>query len=163
MTFWPSDWAAILVPDAPIAELIVRGTLIYAFLYILMRMAGRRLFARLAMADILVMLLIAVAVREGITGEHYTVGDAAISGLTILGWDLIIDRLAFHVPAFRTTLRHKPLPIVKSGRLITANARDQLLTRSEIMARVHEEGLTSLDEVEEAYMEQDGSLSIVPR
>lgn len=162
MTFWPEQWGPIFLPDAPIAELIVRGTALYFFLYVLMRIAGRRLFAQLAMSDILVMLLLAVAVREGITGDHYTVGDAAISAATILAWDVIIDRIAFHFPALRRPLRHRPIPIVKNGALIVENARAQLLTRQEIDARLREAGLTSLEQVEEAYMEPDGKLSVVP-
>jgi uncharacterized membrane protein YcaP (DUF421 family) len=163
MEIWPNDWGAILVPEGPVAELLVRGTVMYFFLYVLMRMAGRRLFARLAMSDILVMMLIAVAVREGITGEHYAIGDAMVSGATILAWDIIVDRIAFRFPSLRRTLRHRPVPIVRDGQLIVENARAHLLTRTEIMERVREEGLSALAQVQEAYMEPSGTLSIVPR
>lgn len=163
MTFWPNDWAAILIPEAPIAELIVRGVLIYGLLYVGMRVAGRRLLGKFAMSDILVVLLIAVALRDGITGEYQTVGDAAISGAVILGCDMIVDRLAFHFPALRGLLRHQPLAIIRDGQLLRDNARAHLLTHHEIMGRLREEGLTSLDQVKEARLEQDGSFSIVPR
>jgi uncharacterized membrane protein YcaP (DUF421 family) len=163
MSFWPRDWSAILLPDAPIAELLVRGTAIYFFLFVLMRIAGRRLIARLAMSDMLVMLLIAVAVREGITGDYYTLGDAGISAATILTWNLVIDRVAFSVPLLRRPLRHPPVTVIRDGRLLVENARSHLLTRMEIMARLREEGLTSLEQVREANMEPDGQISIVPR
>ncbi len=163
MTFWPDAWGPILLPEAPIAELLVRGTAIYVFLYFLMRVSGRRLFSRLAMSDILVMLLIAVAVREGMTGDHYGVGDAAISGATILGWDMLVDRLAYRFEWLRGSLRHQPVPIIRHGQLIVENARDNLLTRPEIMERVRAQGLSSLDQVEEGYLEQDGTFTIVPK
>ncbi len=162
MTFWPQDWTAILVPDAPLAELLVRATAIYWFLYLLMRLAGRRLLSQLAMSDMLVMLLLAVAVREGITGEHYTIGDGVICGVTIVAWNMIIDRLAFHFEWLRKPLRHSPIPIIQDGALLVENARDQLLTRQEIMQRLRNEGLTSIGQVRAAHMEPDGSFSVVP-
>lgn len=163
MSLWPTDWGAVLAPQASLAELLVRGTLIYAFLFVAMRIAGRRLMGRFAMSDALVMLLLAVAVREGLTGDHYGVADAVISGATVLGWDVLIDRAVFLFPALRRPLRPDPVLIVERGRLIVENAREQLLTRAEIMAELRRHGLDSLEQVKHAYMEQDGSISIVPR
>jgi uncharacterized membrane protein YcaP (DUF421 family) len=163
MSLWPTDWGAVLAPQASLAELLVRGTLIYAFLFLAMRVAGRRLMGRFAMSDVVVMMLLAVAVREGLTGDHYGVADAAISGTTVLGWDVLIDRLAFLFPILRRPLRHDPVPIVRRGQLIVENARNQLLTREEIMGQLRRHGLTSLDQVREAYMEQDGSFTVVPK
>lgn len=163
MSFWPADWSSVLLPNAPIAELLVRGTLIYWFLYFLMRVAGRRLIGQFSMSDLLVMLLIAVAVREGLTGPYHTVGAAVVTGATVLGWDVLIDRLVFHVPVLRRPLRHAPIQIVKEGRLLVDRAREQLLTRSEIMAQLRRNGLSGLDQVREAYMEQDGSFTVVPK
>jgi uncharacterized membrane protein YcaP (DUF421 family) len=163
MTFWPDSWSAILRPDAPVAELFVRATAIYLFLFVLMRVAGRRLLARFSMSDILVVFLLAVAVREGITGGHRSVGDAAILAVVILAWDLVIDRLAFHVKPLRNLLRHDPTRIIEHGDLLIDNARALLLTRAEITAKLHEQGVSSYAEVEEAWLEPDGRLSVVRR
>lgn len=163
MSWWPHSWRAVLVPDAPIAELVVRGSAIYLFLFALMRAAGQRLLARFAMSDILVVLLLAVAVREGLTGGHRTVGDAMVLALVILGWDLAIDRLAFHLPALRSILRHDPTLVVHQGHLVVENARALLLTRAEVLEKLHAQGVSSHDQVEDAWLEPDGSLSVVRR
>lgn len=162
MTFWPEQWN-FLIPNAPLLELFIRGTLIYWFLVLLMRIAGRRLFAQLSMTDILVMLVLAVAVRDGITGPYQTVGDAAISATVILAWDKVIDRLVFYFPALRGPLRHQPLLIIKDGELLTENARANLLTRTEIMEQVRAKGLTSIAQVKEARMEPSGEFSVIER
>lgn len=163
MEFWPQDWGAVFIPDGPIAELIARATAIYFLLFVLMRVGGRRLFAKLSMSDILLVLLLAVTVREAITGGFKTVGDAAILTITLLFWNRVIDRLAYHVPALRGPLRHQPLPIIREGKLVPQNVRANLLTETEIAQRLRESGLTSVSQVREAFLEQDGSLSIVPR
>lgn len=161
MEWWPADWSAILVPEAPLAELVVRGTLIYAFLLVMMRIAGRRLLGRFSMTDILVTLLLAVAVRDGLTGPYQTVGDAAVSGAVILGWDIVLDRLAFTSGLARRVLRHGPLKIIEEGELLEDAAKENLLTEAELMEKLRARGVTSVSQVSEAYLEQDGSFTVI--
>lgn len=161
--FWPEDWSAFLLPNAPIVELVVRGTLIYLFLILMMRVGGRRLFAKLSMADIIIMLVIAVAVRDGITGTYETVGDAVISGATIFAWNKAVDILTYHFPALRGPLRHSPLTIIHDGDIVLDNARDNLLTRTEIMEKLRAQGVASVEQVKEARLEPDGNFSVIRR
>ncbi|MBW3553697.1 MAG: hypothetical protein KY466_09305 [Gemmatimonadetes bacterium] len=99
------------------------------------------------MSDTLLVLLLAVTVREAITGGFRTVGDAAILTVTLLFWNRVIDRLAYHVPALRGPLRHRAMPIIRDGRLVAENVRTNLLTDTEIMQRLRENGLTSVSQV----------------
>lgn len=163
MSWWPESWTTVLVPDAPLAELLVRGTAVYFFLYAMMRVAGRRLLGRFSMSDTLVILLIAVALRDGITGPYQTVGDALISGAVILAWDLVVDRIAFHSDRARPILRHRSKPIILDGTLLAENARASLLTRTEILQNLRRYGVSSCEQVREAYLEADGSLTVVPK
>jgi len=163
MSLWPSDWGAFLLPDAPIVELILRAAVIYLFLFTVMRLQGRRIFGGFALSDLLVMLLLAVAVREGITGGFRTVGDALISGGTILAFDRTIDLLAFRFPGLRRFLRQQPALLIREGELLIENARNQLVTRTEIQEMLREKGVSSMDEVREARLEPNGSLSVLKR
>jgi uncharacterized membrane protein YcaP (DUF421 family) len=163
MQWWPQNWGVIFALDAPFAELLVRGTIIYLFLFGIMRIIGRRLLGDFNMTDIVVTLLLAVAVRDGITGGYETVGDALVSGAVILGWDLALDRAAYRWQGLRSVLRHGPLPIIRDGELIVENARALLLTRSEVTEKLRGRGVTSYGEVKEAYLEPNGSLSVILR
>jgi len=163
MDIWPDDWGAFLLPDAPIMELILRAALIYVFLFLIMRIQGRRVLGGFALSDLLVILLLAVAVREGLTGGFRTVGDASISATTILFCDRIIDRLAYSFPSWRTFLRQPPALLIQDGEILVENARRQLVTRSEIDEKLREQGVGSIQEVQEARLEPDGSLSVLKR
>ncbi len=161
MSMWSTDWGAVLLPDAPILELVVRATVIYLFLYVLMRFAGRRMLGGFAMADILVVMLIAVAVREGISGGHRSVGDAIILATVVFAWDFLLDRLTYRSPRLRHLLRQRPVRIIDDGSLLVENARTHLLTRSEIMEKLRENGVARIDQVDKAWLEPDGSFSII--
>jgi uncharacterized membrane protein YcaP (DUF421 family) len=110
-----------------------------------------------------VTLLLAVAVREGITGGFRTVGDAVLSGGTILFCDRLVDRLAYHFRLPRKLLRQRPTLLIRDGELVIENARRQLVTRAEIDEKLRERGIASIRDVQEARLEPDGSLSILQR
>jgi len=163
MDIWPNDWWAILLPDAPVMELILRAILIYFFLFIILRIQGGRVVGGFALSDLLVVLLLAVAVREGLTGGFRTVGDALISATTILLCDRLIDRLAYSFPFWRKLLRQRPTLLIQDGEVLVENARRALMTRSEIAEQLRERGIRSVQEVQEARLEPDGSLSVLER
>ena len=59
---WPNltfDWRSIFAIDVPILELVVRGSIIYVAIFILLRTTMRRTAGQLTMLDIVIILLIA--------------------------------------------------------------------------------------------------------
>src|SRR3546814_5478609 len=63
---------------SPPLELIVRGSAMYWFILILLRMAGRRDVGSLGVADMLVLVLIADAAQNGMAGQYQSITDGAI-------------------------------------------------------------------------------------
>lgn len=163
MSWWPASWTTVFIPHGPILELVVRGTAVYLALYAVLRLVGRRVVAQFSMSDVLVVFLIAVAAGDGMTGPYSGVGDAVISGSVIIGWDLVVDWVGFRFESLRGILRPPPRKIIADGRLLVDNARASLLTRSEIMEKLRWHGVGSYEEVEEAYLEPDGSFTVVRR
>ena len=66
-------------------ELLVRGSLIYWFLFLLFRFILRRDAGSLGLADILVIVLIADASQNGMSGEYKSVSEAIVLVGTIAG------------------------------------------------------------------------------
>jgi len=68
-------------------ELVARGSLVYWFLFFLFRFGLRRDAGSLGLADILVIVLIADAAQNGMSGEYKTVAEATILVGTIAAWN----------------------------------------------------------------------------
>ncbi len=162
MQWWPEAWAPILIPSAPVAELIIRVSAIYLFLWVFLRAMPTRQLGRFGITDLLVVLLLATSVRHGLTGRYFTVGDAMISATVLIIWDRIMNALAYYVKPLRRFLRHEPMPIVDQGAMVKQNARKELLTESDIMEKLREQGIDSLAQVRKAYVEADGRISVIP-
>lgn len=160
---FPDNWSELLIPSVPIFELVVRGSIVYLSLYFGLRFILKREAAALEISDLLVIVLIADAVSNGMSGNYSSITDALILAMTLIGWNWFLDYLAFRFPTIRWIIRPKPLLLIQQGRLIEQNARRELLTHDEIMAQLRQQGVERVEDVDEAYMESSGIITVIPR
>src|SRR5687767_12387756 len=122
------DWRDIFMPGDSILATIVRGSLVYLTLLLLMRFFLRREVGAVGISDILVVVLIADAVQNAMAVNHKSVVDGVILAATIVGWDYGLDRLGYRFPALHRFLRPPPVPLIKDGKMLRQNMRRELIT-----------------------------------
>ena len=157
------DWGEIFGINVSPLELIIRGTAMYLFLFLLFRVVVRRRVGAIGMADILILVIIADAAQNGLSGEYKSVTEGAILIGTIIGWNMLIDWLNFRVPALRDWLEPPPLLLIRDGRIIHRNLRHEFVTEDELKSKLREKGVKEYSEVVEAHMESDGTISVIKR
>lgn len=156
------DWNAIFVPSLHVGELVLRGTLMYLFLFFLMRVL-RREAGQLGISDLLVVVLIADAAQNGMAGGSNSVTEAAILVATIAFWDYFLDWVSFRFPALQPVFRPPPLLLIRNGRLQRHNMKKQMIQEEELMGQLREKGIRSVGEVKQCYLEADGRISVLQR
>jgi uncharacterized membrane protein YcaP (DUF421 family) len=157
------DWKSIFVPDTPILEIVIRGSSVYIALFVLLRVVFKRQSGNVRMTDLLVLVLIADAAQNAMAANYQSVPDGLLLVATIIGWAHFLDWLGYYVPLVGRFVHPPPLLLVKDGQMLRHNMRKELITAEELMSQVREQGLTSLEEVREAYVEGDGQLSFIKR
>ena len=157
------DWGQIFGVSVSPLELIVRGTAMYFFLFLLFRVVVRRRVGSVGMADILVLVIIADAAQNAMSGEYKSFTEGAILVGTIVGWNMAIDWLNFRVPALRDWLEPPPLLLIRDGQLLRRNLRHEFVTEEELQSKLREKGVKNYSEVAEAHMESDGNVSVIKR
>lgn len=153
-----TDW---FVPSLPVVELLIRGTITYLLLFLLLRLVGRRESAGVGITDVLVVILLAEAASAGMVGEGETIGDGFILVIVILFWSVVIDALSYRFPWIERLVKSKPRPLIKEGRLIRTTMRREFMTYEEIMTQLRLRGFTDPSEVYRAYLEPNGEISVV--
>lgn len=142
-------------------EVMVRGTLVYLGLFVLLRLVLNRRAQGMSTPDVLLIVLIADAVQNGMAGEYKSITDGLILVATLLFWDFTLDWLAFRWPALERVIRQPPLLLVEDGRLNRHNMRRELVTLDELMSLLREHGIVDVSQVGRAWLEDDGKLSVV--
>jgi uncharacterized membrane protein YcaP (DUF421 family) len=157
------DWGEIFGISVSPLELIIRGTAMYLFLFLLFRVVVRRRVGAIGMADILILVIIADAAQNAMSGEYKSITEGAILVGTIMFWNVAIDWLNFRVPALRPWLEPPPMLLIQNGRILHRNLRHEYVTEDELKAKLREKGVKEYSEVAEAHMESDGSVSVIKR
>ena len=159
----PIDWQQMFALSVSPFELMIRGSLIYLFLFVVFRLILRRDVGSVAMADVLVLVLVADAAQNGMAGEYRSVTDAIVLLSTIIGWNVLFDWLTFRSPALRRLLEARELLLVSDGRYIHRNLRREFLSIEDVQSKLREHGVDNVSAVKAAYMENDGSISVIKK
>lgn len=156
------DWDSLFVPSMHIGEIVLRGTLVYLFLFFLLRIL-RREAGHIGISDIVVVVLIADAAQNAMASEYRSITEGAILVATIAFWDYFLDWLSFRAPAVRRLLRPAPLMLIKNGRLQRRSLEQQKIQEEELIGQLREKGGRSVEEVEACYLESNGRISVIPK
>ena len=156
------DWKAVFVPAVSLWEIVLRGTFIYLFLFLLFRVLRREAGA-IGISDLLVVVLIADAAQNALGSEYKSVTEGAVLVLTIVGWDYLLDWLGYRFPRLRPLLKAQPLLLIKDGKVIKQNLRKQMIPLEELMEELRENDVEKVEDVKYSYMEPDGHISVVKK
>ena len=157
------DLSELLIPTHSILEMILRGTVMYLSLVLIMRFVMRRRTGSISLADVLVLVVIADAAQNAFSKNYESVTEGLVLVLTIVGWDVALDRLGFKYRWFRHILHSRPVLLVRNGKAIKGNMTREALTMDELMIHMREQGIDSLDQVKSAYLEDDGQISVITK
>lgn len=155
------DWNSVFYPSIGLAEVVLRGTLMYLGLFVVLRFFGRRQAGTFGPADLLVIVLIADAAQNGLGKDYGSVTEGLVLVLTIVGWDYVIDYLKYRFPGLRDILAAPPLTLIENGRIDATNLRREMLTEDELRSQLREQGVDDYDQVRLAKLEGDGRLSVL--
>lgn len=155
------NWHSVFVPSIGLVEVMVRGTLMYLALFIILRFIGRRQAGHFGPADLLVIVLIADAAQNGLGKDYQSVTEGVVLVMTIVAWEYLLDWVAWRFPRVRTYLKPPALTLIKDGRLIKSALRKEMIGEDELEGQLREQGVEDVTSVKLARLEGDGRLSVV--
>ena len=155
------DWHSIFVPDIPFLEIILRGSVMYLALVVLLRIVLKRQTGTLGMTDLLLITLLADASQNAMAGEYKSLPDGIVLVATIIGWNYAFDWLSVKSAWFERLIQPAPLALVKRGKLLRQNMRRELITEAELLGKLREQGVEDISKVKQANIESDGQISVV--
>jgi uncharacterized membrane protein YcaP (DUF421 family) len=157
---WHVDWRGMLIPTTGLAELFIRGTLMYFAVLLLLRLF-RRNQGSLNTPDLLVLVMVADAAQNGMAGQYNSLTEGAILVGTIFFWNYVLDVMGFRLPWVRRILHPEPVLLVRNGRVHGRNLAAELLTQDDLMEQLREQGIERLAEVKQCCLEADGHISVI--
>jgi uncharacterized membrane protein YcaP (DUF421 family) len=154
------DWEKLFVPSGSLLEIAFRGTAVYLMLFLAMRFLPRRTLGGLGAADLLVVVVIADAVQNAMSGSYESITEGLLLAAVIFGWATLIDWVDYKWPRLHLA-QGAPLLLIRGGRILHRNLHREQITEEELMGELRQHGIEELSKVDRAYMEGDGKFSIL--
>ena len=147
----------------PVAEKIVRPIVVYAFLIVGLRLAGKRELAQLNPFDLVVLLTISNTVQNAIIGEDNSVTGGIIGATALLMVNYAVVRLLYGHQRIERIVEGDSDVLVDRGVVQWNRLHAELITIGELESAAHKQGISSLDAVDRAVLEPGGTITFVEK
>jgi uncharacterized membrane protein YcaP (DUF421 family) len=144
-------------------ELVIRGTIMYLGLVLVMRYILRRDVGSMSMPDVLFIVLVADAAQNAMAGEYKSVADGVVLVGTLVAWNVALDWLAFRFAFFRRIVEAPAVPLIVDGKWMRQNLKKEWITTDEVQSKLREAGIDDIGVVRLAVLEPSGELGIIRR
>jgi uncharacterized membrane protein YcaP (DUF421 family) len=144
-------------------DIVGRGVVVFFFLYLLMRVMGRRELSTLEPFDLILLIILGDAVQQGLTQDDYSLTGAMLAIGTIAVLQLGMSYTNWRFPKLRPWLDGLPIVMLQDGKPIEKNMRRERLTLDDLAEAARKEGIGKLDEVAWAVMETSGEISFIKK
>ena len=153
-------WHAIWHLDPSVAEKIVRAILVYAFLIVAMRLVGKRELGQMNTLDLVVLLLVANAVQNGIIGNDVSVTGAFIGAAALFFFNETLNRLGYVIPWAGKLVEGDPTYLIRKGTVDKMELFKASISLPELRSIARRQGFSDLDQVKTAILETNGAVSM---
>ena len=141
-------------------ELIMRGLVMYAFVFVLLRVVGKKHIGEMTPFDLVVLLLLSEAVQNALVADEKSIVGGMIVAATLFGASQLTGYLAWSNKRVERLLEGKPRVLVRNGRVNSRVMAAEQITRSELIEALRREGCASLSRVRFAVLENDGTITV---
>ena len=144
-------------------EIVIRATVIFWLLWVVLRAAGKRELAQLTPFELIILVVMGDLIQQGVTEEDMSLTGAALSVVTITLWVLLLSFLSFKNRTAARYLDSLPAVLVKDGEVDTEMLRIQRLSIDDLLDEARLQGIERIASVKYAVLEADGKIAFVRR
>jgi len=145
-------------------DAILRGFMIYLFLLVLFRIAGRRTLGQMTNFDFVLLLIISEATQNAMIGNDFSLTNGMLVILSLVGLDIAFSLLKQRFPALNRHLEGLPLVLVEQGRPLKELMRKSRVDEQDILSSAREKhGIERMEQIKYAVLETNGGISIIPQ
>ncbi|HEX4717335.1 MAG TPA: YetF domain-containing protein [Thermoleophilaceae bacterium] len=144
-------------------DLVFRALVLFAAVYLLLRVVGRRELAEMEPIDFILLIVLGDAIQQGLTQDDYSVTGALITIFTIAAIQVAVGYMTYRSGKVRTIMEGEPVVLIEDGRVIEKNLHRARIAKDELAEEARLSQLSSLGQVAWAVLETSGKISIIPK
>ncbi len=141
-------------------ETITRTLFFYFIIVLAYRIMGKREVGQLGVIDLIISILIAELVALGIEKIDQTIWMTLLPIIVLVLLELVLGYIEVKSRKFNKVFEGKPTIIIKDGKIVYKNLVNQRYSLDDLLLELRKKSITSVEDVEYAFLETNGELSI---
>lgn len=147
--------------NTSIGELVIRATAVFAFLFFICRIWGRKHLGQLSPFDFILMLIISECFQSALQGEEQSITGGMIALSTLVTLNIIVNRTTFKFRFLEKIIDGNPKILIKDGIVDDEMRKKEVLSYQDLHSALRMEGVMNISEVKQATIEPNGRISVV--
>jgi len=145
-------------------ESVIRGVVVYFFLLLVFRVAGRRTLSEMTTFDLVLLLILSETTQGALVADDHSLTNAALLVITLVGTNIILSVLKLNFPGLEKWLDGRPFVIVENGRCLKDRMTKARVDEGDVMEAAREKhGLEKMEQIKFAILERGGVITIIPK
>jgi len=145
-------------------EIILRSVTVYAIVWLVFRISGKRTLKDLTTFDFVLLLIISECTQQALIGQDYSITGAGLAIATLLAVDIALSLLKHRFTKVEKVLDNVPVILIEKGKIHNERLHMERIDEADILASAREGyGIARLDQIDYAILETNGAISIIPK
>ena len=141
-------------------EFVLRASIVYFILLVMIRASGKRTMGQLTPFDMLLVVLLGNAVQNALLGKDTSVGGGLLLAATLIVLNWIVGLVSARSPRVEAIIEGSPVLLARDGKIYRDVLRRELISRADFDKALREAGCTEVDEIRSAVLETNGHITI---
>jgi uncharacterized membrane protein YcaP (DUF421 family) len=144
-------------------DIVARAAIMFAVLYVLLRLMGKRELGQLTPFELVVMIVLGDLIQQGVTHNDFSLTGALLAVSTFAFLAIVMSWLTYLSPRAEKLLDGEPRVIIRDGQLMRENLRRDRMTQGEVESEMRLAGIARMDQVAWAILEPQGKISFIKK
>lgn len=145
------------------AVIFIRTVIIYAVLFAVFRLMGKRQIGELQPSELVSTLILSQIASQPIASQSIPLSYGIVPVVAVVCLEVIASYLTTRVPGLKRIFVGRPSILIDRGKIDRAELLRQRVTVEELMSELRSNGIADPGDVYYAVMEESGSISVLLR
>jgi uncharacterized membrane protein YcaP (DUF421 family) len=142
-------------------DIVLRAAVIYVFVWLILRGMGKRELAQLNPFELVLLIVMGDLIQQAVTLEDHSVVGAVVIISTLGLLTVLTSWVSLRSKRFSNLFEGEPSPVFEDGAPVERTMRFERIRYDELVAEARKQGISRLDDVRLAMLEEDGSISFL--
>lgn len=145
-------------------DTVIRALSVYAIILLIFRIAGRRTLAQITPFDLVLTLIISESIQEALIDSDGSLTGAVLVVVTMVGANIALSVAKERSKLVARILDGLPVVVIEKGAPRQEAMDRERVDKDDVLAAARENfGLSRIDEIDYAVVEDSGAIGIIPR